>query len=110
MQSIKIYPPAQLLDKNLSEQKFEAWQTELEVWLGEDDDMARFMGNGIYREWTSAEVLSNRIAAISANDVEGADLGKHRRQLKMFLSQVTKVVSDNHYNTVMRHATSLNSH
>ena len=73
MQSIKIYPPAQLPDKNLSEQKFEAWQTELEVWLGEDDDMARFMGNSIYSEWTSAEVLSNRIAAISANDVEGAE-------------------------------------
>ena len=33
--------------------------------------------------------------------------GKRKRQFKLFLSQVVKVVSDHHYNTVMRQATSL---
>ena len=34
-------------------------------------------------------------------------LGKRRRQLEVFISQVASCVSLNHYNTVVRHATSL---
>ena len=61
MPAIKIHPPKQLPDKGLSEQKFETWTTELEVWLGEDDDMARFMEDGQYRTWQAEESSPGRI-------------------------------------------------
>ena len=51
MPAIKIFPPKQLPDKGLSDQKFEAWTTELEVWLGKDDEMTRFMEDGQYSTW-----------------------------------------------------------
>ena len=106
MPSIKIYPPKQLPDKVLSEQKFAAWCTELEVRLGEDDDMARFMDDGPYNTWEAEESFPGRIRTHIAPD-EAEILPKRKRQLKTFLSQVAKVVSENHYNTVMRQATSL---
>ena len=48
MPSTKIFPPKQLPTKGLSEEKLKTWTTEIEVWLGADDDMARFMQDGQY--------------------------------------------------------------
>ena len=48
MPAIKIFPPKQLPDKGLSEHSFEAWTSQLEVSLGVDDDMARFLQDGFY--------------------------------------------------------------
>ena len=117
MPSIKILPPKQLPNKGFSEQKFKTWTTELEVWLGADNDMARFMQEGQYSTWEAEEVTPGRILTLHADDqtlAEAEDtaimkaakrteiLAKRKRQLKTFLSQVAKVITDNHYNVVMR--------
>ena len=124
MPAIKIFPPKQLPDKGLSEHSFEAWTSELEVFLalGVDNDMARFLQDGSYSTWQSEETLHGRIQALNATDEitinrepneqdkvtkREALLNKKRRELKTFLNQVAKVVSANHYNFVMRQATSL---
>ena len=117
MPAIKIFPPKQLPDKGLSDQKFEAWTTELEVWLGKDDEMTRFMEDGQYSTWLAEKFSPGRIPDLSrldpvtvnaeANEQAKIDkkaeiISKRKRQLKTFLSQVAKVITDNHYNVVMR--------
>ena len=120
MPSIKIFPPKPLPDKNLSEQLFQEWKNKLEVWLGEDDAMARYMQDGIYNAWTSEEHNPQRLPALSPQDPDtpAADAAnrealvlaltnKRRRQLNTFLAQVAKCVSRGHYTIITRHATSL---
>ena len=120
MPSIKIHPPSPLPDKNLSEQLFQEWKNELEVWLGEDDHMARYMQDGIYSTWTSEEHYPQRIDTINNMDPDRPDpaavnnvvltqalLNKRSRQLNTFLAQVAKCVSRGHYTIITRHATSL---
>ena len=122
MPAIQIFPPKQLPDKGLSEHSFEAWTSELEVSLGVDDDMARFLQDGFYSTWQSKESIHGRIQTLNLADEitvnrepteqenvakREALLNKRRRELKTFLNQVAKVVSANHYNFVMRQATSL---
>ena len=51
MLSLKIYPPKQLPEHHISEQDFQDWSNELEIYLGADDDMARFMPDGRYHTW-----------------------------------------------------------
>jgi len=85
--------------------------------------MARFMQDGRYSFWSSEESLAGRLGDLDPVDQRKVDLeenlvtratdeaqtlNKRRRQLKTFLSQVAKVVSENNYSTVMRQATSLN--
>jgi len=41
MPAIKIHPPKPLPEQAISEQEFQDWKNELEIWLGEDDSMAR---------------------------------------------------------------------
>ena len=83
--------------------------------------MARFLSEGIYNTWQPAETHPHRIDTVldmdpnlnvnpaPPNPQQHRDnlLNKRRRQLKTFLSQVAKCVSENHYTTVMRQATSL---
>ena len=84
--------------------------------------MARFLQDGSYSTCQSEETLHGRIQALNATDEitinrepndqdkvtkREALLNKKRRELKTFLNQVAKVVSANHYNFVMRQATSL---
>jgi len=61
MPGIKIFPPNQLPVRSLSQQQLEQWIVQLEIWLGQDNDMARFMEGGIYQNWQADEVLPNRI-------------------------------------------------
>ena len=68
MPGIKIFPPSQLPVKNLSQQQLEQWIVQLEIWLGQDNDMARFMERGIYQNWAADEVTPHRIVALHAND------------------------------------------
>ena len=120
MPAIKIHPPKPLPEQAISEQEFQDWQNELEIWLGEDDNMARFMTGGRYETWRSQEAYPNRVEDLHPRDPERpqndaanredllADLlAKRRRQLKTFLGQVAKCTSRNLYATIVRHATSL---
>ena len=91
---------------------------ELEVFLGVNDDMARFFQDGAYNLWQSEETLPGSNLQLHADDesdfiTEGGDaaardarrtrlLRKRRRELKTFLNQVAKFVSTNHYIFVMR--------
>ena len=109
MPAIKNFPPKQLPDKGLSEHSFEAWTSELEVFLGVDDDMARFLQDGSYSSWQSEETLHGRIQQLNLADEitvnrdptepekvakREAILNKRRRELKTFLKQVAKVVRE----------------
>ena len=120
MPAIKIHPPKPLPEQAISEQEFQDWQNELEIWLGEDDNIARFMTGGRYQRWQSQEQNPHRIDDLHARDPDRpqqdaanredvtADLlVKQRRQLKTFLGQVAKCTSRNMYATIVRHATSL---
>ena len=120
MPAIKIHPPKQPTEQVLSKQEFQDWQNELEIWLGEDSNMARFLTEGKYNTWQSQEQNPNRLAALNENvtyrpeasaknrdDLLAECLAKQRRQLKTFLDQVAKCASRNMYAAIVRHATSL---
>ena len=55
MPTLKIYSPRQLPEQGISEQEFQDWVNELEIYLGTDDDMVRFMTDGKYDTWQSEE-------------------------------------------------------
>ena len=108
MRQIKIHLPKQLPEQSISQQEFEDWQNELEIYLGQDENMARFMMDGRYSTWQSQEENPLRIEAVyerdpdrTAADVQNradviADLlTKRRRQLRTFIGQVTKAASKN---------------
>ena len=119
MPQIKILPPNRLPETHISEQDFEDWVNELEIWLGQDDSMARFMRDGIYANWTSQERDPDRIDVLNPGDpdrpAEDAAnrndrltdlLAKRCKQLRTFLGQVVKYESKN-YAAIVRHAASL---
>ena len=68
MPQIKIHLPKQLLEQAISQQKFEDWQNELEIYLGQDENMARFMEGGLHANWSSQEQDPNHIPDILAGD------------------------------------------
>ena len=120
MPQIKIHPPKQLPEQAISQQEFEDWQNELEIYLGQDENMARFMEGGLYANWSSQEQDPNRIPDILAGDpdtpAEAAQnrdarvtelLAKRRRQLRTFIGQVAKSASKNMYASIVRHSISL---
>ena len=120
MPQIKIHPPKQLPEQTISQQQFEDWVNELEIYLGQDDNMARFMSDGLYHEWSSQEQDPNRLQELLEGDpdapAEDAQnrvakerelLAKRRRELRTFIGQVAKSASKNMYAGIVRHATSL---
>ena len=121
MPQIKIHPPKQLPEQAISQQQFEDWVNELEIYLGQDDNMARFMSDGLYNEWLSQEQEPNRLQALLDGDPDQPEenaqnraakqrelLAKRRRELRTFIGQVAKSASKNMYAGIVRHATSLN--
>ena len=46
MPSLKIYPPSQLPDRDVTETQFNIWQEELEVYLLQEKDYAVFLKDG----------------------------------------------------------------
>ena len=94
MPQIKIHPPKQLPEHSISQQEFEDWQNEQEIYLGQDENMARFMSDGRYHTWQSQEGNPQWIQAVHdrdpdcpAQDAQNRDdrmtelLAKRRRQL-----------------------------
>ena len=121
MPQIKIHPPKQLPEQAISQQQFEDWVNELEIYLGQDDNMARFMTDGIYNTWLSQEQEPNRLQDLLDEDPDQPEenaqnreakqrelLAKRRRELRTFIGQVAKSASKNMYAGIVRHATSLN--
>ena len=124
MPSLKIYPPSQLPDRDVTETQFNIWQEELEVYLMQEKDYAVFLKDGAYDTWESLESNKNRIAALKAEDIIEADAANNRseaqaqaaneeflknvrKNLRTTLSIIGKCVSQGHYNSVIRHSTSL---
>ena len=121
MPQIKINPPERLPEGALTEQQFQTYRTELEVYLELEDKFEQFM-SGEYKGWTAAEENQDRIEDLTEGDKmkaehepsrdrrEAADaklLAKKRKELRLFLSLVAKTVSPNHYTTVMENSISL---
>ena len=131
MPSIKIYPPTPLPDKDVTETRFSIWKEELEVYLSQEKGYAVFLADGKYSEWQSLETNPNRIQALhdddrqlpyvprdendpnreitqnEANLINAEKLADIRKDLRTVLSIVGKCVSEGHYNSVVRHSTSL---
>ena len=117
MPTVKIKPPEPLPARGLSEQRFEMWKMELRAWLSSDPMFTRFLPTGRYSNWESEEENPDRIPALAQPDPELQEdatpeqiqdlLQQRRNQLLIFISQVAKCVSVNHYTTVVRHCTSL---
>lgn len=121
MPQIKIHPPKQLPEQAISQQQFEDWVNELEIYLGQDDNMARFMSDGLYHEWLSQEQDPNRLRELLDGDPDAPEenaqnrdakqrelLAKRRRELRTFIGQVAKSASKNMYAGIVCYATSLN--
>ena len=68
MPSIKIYPPSQLPDRNVSETQFNIWTEELEVYLSQEKDFAIFLPGGTYEGWGSFETNNFRIPNLNPAD------------------------------------------
>ena len=122
MPTIKIYPPERLPDKNLSETQFNIWREELEVYLSQEKSYKIFLPGQQYAEWESAESFSNRIRRLNDGDVIQANrdlnaqqaeieneekLADMRINLRTVLAIIGKCVSEGHYNSIVRHSTSL---
>jgi hypothetical protein len=106
MPSIKIYPPNQLPEKGVSNQLFDVWCHELEVYVGQDERMAVFLPGGTYHTWEPYDTNQNRIRAVAGTDA-AAQLPVRRRELSTFLSIVGKACNLQHYNVIIRHSTSV---
>ena len=119
MPQIKIHPPKQLPEHAISQQEFEDWQNELEICVGQDENIARFMSDGRYHEWQSQEENPQRIQNVHDRDPDCpaadaqnradvmAELLAKRRQLCTFIGEVAKAASKNMYVAIVRHSTSL---
>ena len=115
MPSIKIYPPNQLPDRNVTETQFSIWCEELEVYLSQEEDFAQFLSEGKYSSWQSKETNPDRIQQLHNEDLpdpntaasRAAKLRTVRTKLRTALAIIGKCVSGGHYNNVIRHSTSL---
>ena len=128
MPSIKIYSPSRLPDSGVSETQYHMWQEELEVYLSQEEAYKVFLPGKAYENWMSYEENPLRIPALKQEDIiipnnnerEGRiittaqaqtanedKLDNIRISLRTVLSIVGKCVSEGHYNSVIKHATSL---
>ena len=123
MPSIKIYPPSRLPDTNVTETQFSMWKEELEVYLSQEPGYKVFLPDKLYSTWLSHEENPRRIADLKDGDrvhavadertqeqadIENDDkLESIRINLRTVLSIVGKCVSEGHYDSVVRHSTSL---
>ena len=69
MPSIKIYPPAQLPERNLTETQFSIWREEMEVYLSQEKTFKMFLPDQPYQNWESAESYNHRIRTLNNADL-----------------------------------------
>ena len=123
MPSIKIYPPSQLPERRLTETQFHIWREELEVYLSQEKSFKIILPGEAYQNWESAETYNMRIRQLQSNDrvqphgnindaqaiaLNEDKLSDFRTSLRTLLAIVGKCVTEGHYNSVIRHSTSLN--
>ena len=115
MPVLKIYPPNKLPDKNVTENQFNMWQEEIEVYLSQEKSFKYFLPGNAYDTWVSAEENSDRIPALKrehravenldenigqiitqeqANDINEELLDEYRTNLRTVLSIIGKCVSE----------------
>ena len=68
MPTIKIYPPSQLPERNLTETQFSIWKEELEVYLSQEKSFKIFLPGQPYETWESAEGYNDRIRNLNEGD------------------------------------------
>ena len=112
MGGIKYSPPNKLPEGPISEQEYQKWRCELEMYLSSEDKFAHFFPGQTLQDWLSGEEAGDE--RLTAEQVEPRqerepDLAARNRHLKMFLSLIAKCVSDGHHTMVMQHSTSLES-
>ena len=113
MPAIKIYPPSKLPDRGITETQFNIWKEELEVYLSQEKDFKVFLTGQKYQTWQSAEINNSRIPELHQTDqtndarTNNQKIDGIRNNLRTVLSIVGKCVSEGHYNSVIRHSTSL---
>ena len=73
MPTIKIYPPAQLPEKKLTETQFNIWKEELEVYISQEKCFKIFLPGQPYQTWQSAEEYSDRIRRLNEPDLVRAN-------------------------------------
>ena len=78
MPTIKIYPPRQLPDRNVSEIEFYIWKEELEVYLSQEEDFRHFLDDGSYNSWISSKEYASvdrivTLANVDENQEDGGD-------------------------------------
>ena len=66
MPVVKIHTPEQLPARDLTEQKFSIWKTQLHAWLSSDDTLAHFLPTGDYSEWQAEKTNPLRITQLVA--------------------------------------------
>ena len=107
MPTIKIYPPSQLSDRNVSEIEFNIWKEELEVYLSQENSFQQFLEDGKYDNWKKEEESRNgkRITELDAEEGQDANgdaltpdiverlLTQKNRDQRTFLSIIGKCVS-----------------
>ena len=129
MPSLKIYPPTRLPNDDVTETQFCMWKEEMEVYLSQEPDFKIFLPSKAYGEWTCYEENPQRIPSLKnedrvtatydvqegraisaqeANSINEEKLENVRTNLRTVLSIVGKCVSEGHYNSVIKHSTSLN--
>ena len=128
MPSLKIYPPTRLPISNITETQFNIWKEELEVYISQEADFKIFLPTKAYATWIAYEENNDRIAdlkdndrvvpnennrqgreitAIEAEEANDEKIDSIRTNLRTVLSIIGKCVSEGHYNTVVKHSTSL---
>ena len=64
MPSIKVLPPERLPEGELTEQDFQTYKTELEVFLQLEDKFHPFFPGGAYQEWKAGENGEDRLTEV----------------------------------------------
>ena len=110
MPSIKVLPPERLPEGELTEQDFQTYKTELEVFLQLEDKFHPFFPGGAYQEWKAGENGEDRlteVGRVGEVDDTPAKLVIRNMDLRLFLSLIAKTLAKSRYGTVMQHCTSL---
>ena len=110
-------PPNLLSPKKLTQQQFDIWSAEFQAWLGRDTILSYFLPDRLYPTWEYEEVNQHRIEDLaeaypdipqhSTANQRTALFTKWRRLCLIFLSQVDKCVSENHFIPIMVYVTLL---
>ena len=108
--SIKVHPPERLPESGLTEQDFQTYKTELEVFLQLDEKFHPFFPGGAYESWEAGEGGEERLREpqqVGAVKDDAAKLKVRNMDLRLFLSLIGKTLAKSRYPTLMAHCTSL---